>query len=142
MIVITEKPINNEEFLERVRKHTNGAIVMFLGTVRDLPPPKHLQYMEYDAYTEMAERKLQQIVDEVQEKYHLEDVAIGHRIGRLELGETSLIVTVGAPHRAEAFKASQYIVERIKQLTPIWKKEVDEEGKGEWVKGYVPPSER
>ena len=88
--------------------------------------------LEYEAYPEMAEKIFQQIFDEVLDSWGLSNVAVAHRIGRLELGETSLLVAVAAPHRAEAFAIVMYIVERIKEIVPIWKKEFFEDG-SVWV---------
>lgn len=141
MVLITEKPLNPEEIVSGLKKDTYGAVATFLGIVRGYARGKKLLYMEYDAYREMAEKKLQEIVEEIKTKWKLEDVAICHRIGRLEIGETSLVVAIASPHRKEAFQACQYAVDRIKHTVPIWKKEVDVDGGGHWVEGYLPEPE-
>ena len=138
MIKITEQPIDASEFITAVNKKENGGLAVFLGTVRDFTGTIRLAYMEYDAYKEMAEKKMAQIVDEALVRWDNPDIAVAHRVGRLELREPSVIIAVGTPHRAEAFEACRYIIDRIKEEVPIWKKEVDEHGRGEWVEGCVP----
>ena len=140
MIEITDKPITPQEFISRVTKEHNGAITVFMGTVRDFTDGRRLSYMEYDAYKEMAGKKIAEIVDEAKARWNTDDISVAHRTGRLELTETSVIVAVGTPHRPDAFAACRFIIDRIKETVPIWKKEVDEEGSGEWVEGKVPAS--
>jgi molybdopterin synthase catalytic subunit len=93
---------------------------------------KSVLYLEYEAYEPMALKKLSEIADEVTEKWGIEDVAIVHRIGRLEIEDVSLVVAIASPHRKEAFQACGYVVDRIKEDVPIWKKEVFEDGEV-WV---------
>ncbi|MCH9037147.1 MAG: molybdenum cofactor biosynthesis protein MoaE [Chloroflexi bacterium] len=138
MIVITEKPLVPEEFISKISGKHNGALAVFMGTVRDFVGDTRLAYMEYDAYKEMAEKKLAEIVKEAEARWETRDIAVAHRIGRLELKEISVIVAVGTPHRAEAFEACRFIIDNIKERVPIWKKEIDEQGRGEWVEGCVP----
>ncbi len=138
MIKITEQPIDAAEFIAAVNRKQNGGLAVFLGTVRDFTGPARLAYMEYDAYKEMAEKKMAQIVDEARARWDTPDIAVAHRFGRLELTEPSVIIAVGTPHRADAFEACRYVIDRIKEEVPIWKKEVDEHGQGEWVEGCVP----
>lgn len=132
MIEVTEKPIPIEQLIEEVQDNAYGAVVTFLGTVRDYSRGKKVLHMFYDAYKEMAEKKLREIAEEIGQKWGLKDATIVHRVGRLELGEVSLLIAVASPHRREAFEACQYAVNRIKQIVPIWKKEVWEDGEG-WV---------
>ncbi len=138
MIEITDRPIVPQDFISRVNKKHNGAMTVFMGTVRDFVGDTRLAYMEYDAYTEMAEKKLADIVDEAKTRWDTQDIAVAHRVGRVELTEISVIVAVGTPHRAQAFEACRFIIDRIKEAAPVWKKEVDEKGRGEWVKGQMP----
>lgn len=109
-------------------------MVSFVGLVREQSKGKSVRYLEYDAYKEMAEKKLREIAGEIQSKWGLSDVAMCHRVGRLEVGETVLVIAIAAPHRKEAFEACQYAVDRLKQIVPIWKKEVYEDGEV-WVEG-------
>jgi len=122
MIYITSEPLNPQEVTNMVCKSTNGAVITFLGTTRDFSEGREVLYLEYEAYQPMAENMLGQIVEEVRERWGIEDVAIAHRVGRLEIGEISLVVAMGSPHRKEAFEASQYAMDRIKTIVPIWKK--------------------
>lgn len=132
MIEITREPILPEVVINRVRRDVHGAVVAFVGTVRDNSEGKKVLFLEYEAYKEMAEKKLHAIADEVREKWQLEDVAISHRVGRVEVGEIITVIAVAAPHRKEAFEACQYIIDRLKAVVPLWKKEVREDGEV-WV---------
>ena len=131
-ILITEEPLDAASVTALVKSPANGGVVTFEGTTRDETGGRTVMRLEYEAYTEMAEKTFQQIFNEVQERWSITDVAVAHRIGRLELGEASLIVAVAAPHRAEAFNIAMYVVDRIKEIVPIWKKEFFEDG-SVWV---------
>ena len=128
MIEITDRPLVPEEITQKVRRDTNGGVVTFLGTTRLFNEGRKVEYLEYEAYRPMADRKLEEISEEIKKKWGLEDVVISHRLGRLEIGEISLVVAIASPHRKKAFEACQYAVDRIKQIAPIWKKEVFEGG--------------
>ena len=123
MLEITHEPLNPEEITAKVRKDTNGAVVTFLGTTRLFAEGKKVLYLEYEAYTDMALNKMEEIRREVQSQWKVEDVAISHRIGRVDIGEISLVVAVASPHRKEAFHACHQLVDRLKETVPIWKKE-------------------
>lgn len=141
MIHITSEPLNPQEITELVRKDSNGAVVTFLGVVRDNSEGRRVLHLEYEAYQPMAEKMLQQIAREVRERWAVQDIAIAHRLGRLMIGEISLVVAVASPHRKDAFEASQYVLDRIKNVVPIWKKEVFEGGEawvGDGEKGAAP----
>jgi molybdopterin synthase catalytic subunit len=128
MIEITHDPLDPEAVTASVRRDTNGAVVTFLGTTRGLTGGREVTHLEYEAYRPMADNTLARIVDEIQQRWDIEDVAVHHRLGRLEIGDVSLVVAVASPHREAAFDACRYSVDRIKQLVPIWKKEVFEGG--------------
>ncbi len=132
MIHIGPKPLNPQEVTDLVRKNSNGAVVTFLGTTRDLFEGRDVLYLEYEAYRPMAENMLQQIIDEVRERWAIEDMSIAHRVGRVDIGEISLVVAIGSPHRKEALEASAYALDRIKAVVPIWKKEVFQGGEA-WI---------
>ena len=132
MIVITEQPLNPEEFTGLVRRDSNGAVVTFLGVTRDSFEGKRVIHLEYEAYEEMAYRKLEEIRQELKDEFGVEDVAIAHRIGPVNIGQISLVVAVASPHRKEAFFACHEAVNRLKHVVPIWKKEVYEGGE-HWV---------
>ena len=132
MIVITYDELEPDAFTARVRRDTNGAVVTFLGTTRDTFEGQRVIRLEYEAYEEMAYRKLEEIRKELKAEFGVEDVAIGHRIGVVDIGEISLVVAVASPHRGEAFHACHEAVNRLKHSVPIWKKEFYEGGE-HWV---------
>jgi molybdopterin synthase catalytic subunit len=134
MIKIVEDEIDVATLYETVLKDNHGAVITFAGVVRDHSGSKRTSYLEYEAYAEMAEGKMAEIAIEIKEMWAIEDIAILHRVGRLEIGEISVLIVVASPHRAEAFAASQYAIDRLKEIVPIWKKEVGEDGEY-WVEG-------
>lgn len=129
---ITEEEVRPQMATEAVRRESHGAVVSFIGVVRQQSQGKQVLHLEYEAYPDMAEAKLAEIGAEIRERFGLEDVAIVHRIGRLLVGEIAVVIAVGAPHRQEAFAACHYAIDRIKQVVPIWKKEVFADGEV-WV---------
>ena len=131
-ILITDQALNPEEFTNRVRRDTSGAVVTFLGTTRDTFEGKRVIRLEYEAYEEMAYNKLEEIRQELKAEFGVEDVAIAHRIGVVDIGQISLVVAVASPHRGEAFHACHEAVNRLKHIVPIWKKEFYEGGE-HWV---------
>ena len=132
MITITHKKLCPEAITESVKRDGNGAVVTFLGSTRDSTAERKVLYLEYEAYRPMADNQLARIADEIHERWGISDVAIAHRLGRLEIGDLSLVVAIASPHRKEAFEASAYAIDRIKQIVPIWKKEFFEGGEV-WV---------
>jgi molybdopterin synthase catalytic subunit len=134
LIRITADPLDPQPFIEHVRRDESGAVALFLGVVRDNNLGRRVLHLEYDAYPQMAEKKLRQVAEEIMARWSITDIAIAHRTGRLEIGETSLLVVVSSPHRHEAFEACQQAVNRIKEVVPIWKKEVWEGGES-WLAG-------
>ena len=134
MFKITSEVITEAEVREVVKSPESGAIVLFLGTVRNNTDGRSVNYLEYEAYAPMAERKMAQIGKEISEKWGIRRVAIVHRVGKLEIGEVSVAVGVASPHRKDGFEACKYAMDRLKQIVPIWKREVWTDGKAEWVK--------
>ncbi|KPJ50976.1 MAG: hypothetical protein AMJ38_01155 [Dehalococcoidia bacterium DG_22] len=134
LIRITADPLDSQPLIEHVRRDESGAVALFLGVVRNNNLGRRVLRLEYDAYPQMAEKKLRQIAEEIMSHWPITDIAIAHRTGRLEIGETSLLVVVSAPHRRETFEACQHAVNRIKEIAPIWKKEVWEGGET-WLEG-------
>lgn len=132
MIEITEQPLDAERVTNLVRRDSNGAVVTFLGTTRDHFEGKRVLRLEYEAYYDMALKKLEEIRQEMCSEFSIDDIAISHRIGVVDIGHISLIVAVASPHRKEAFYACHKIVDRIKEVVPIWKKEIYEDG-SRWV---------
>ena len=132
MIELTGDTLNPEKITAKVRRDTNGAVVTFLGTTRDNFEGKTVLTLEYEAFDEMALKKLEEVRREIMAEFGLEQLAISHRIGTVGIGEISLVVAVGSPHRKEAFYACHKAVDRIKEVVPIWKKEVYQDG-SRWV---------
>jgi molybdopterin synthase catalytic subunit len=137
MFEITSEPLDPNPLVEAVRRDESGAVALFYGVVRNENLGRAVSYLEYDAYPEMAIKKMREVADEVRARFAVTGVGVLHRIGRLEIGETSLLVAVSSGHRKEAFEACHYAVDRIKQIVPIWKKEVWEDG-SEWIEGHMP----
>ncbi len=133
---LTSEPLDPNEVLNAVRQDQSGAVVLFHGVARDNSDGRRVIALEYDAYPSLAEKKLREVADEVRRRWPITGMAVLHRTGRLAIGETSLLVAVSSAHRQEAFEASRYAVDRIKQIVPVWKKEIWEDGGGEWVPGY------
>ncbi len=131
---VTAEPLDPQRLTSAVRKDESGAVALFLGVVRDNSRGRRVLYLEYDAYPEMATRVMRRIAEEALERWPLTDVAMQHRTGRLEIGETSLLIAVSSPHRKEAFEACHHLVDRFKEVVPIWKKEVWEGGEV-WIEG-------
>ncbi len=132
MIEITHDELNAAEVEARVRHPGAGAIVVFVGATRDNTAGRKVLALEYEAYRPMADEQLERVASEMQERWDLTGVAIAHRLGRLDIGEASLVVAVSSAHRKEAFDACHFSVDRIKQIVPIWKKEYFEGGEV-WV---------
>ncbi len=137
---ITDRPISLDDVAARVVAPELGGITLFVGTVRGITRPGQpdqflTDYLEYEAYPEMAEASFAQIAAEAQARWpDISAVAVVHRVGRLEVGEASVAIAVAAAHRANTFDACHYIIDRIKQIAPIWKKEVGPDG-ASWVEG-------
>ena len=137
MFEITSDPLDPAPLVEAVRADEAGAIALFYGVVRNENLGRTVLYLEYDAYPEMAIKKMKEVADEVRVKFPVTGVGVLHRTGRLEIGETSLLVAVSSGHRREAFEGCHFAVDRIKQIVPVWKKEVFEGGE-EWIEGTRP----
>jgi len=138
-LALLREPIEVGQVVASVAAPDCGAVVVFLGTVRNHSQGRRVRALEYEAYPEMALREMERIRQEIRQRWGLERVAIVHRLGHLEVGEVSVVIAVAAPHRAEAFEACRYAIERLKESVPIWKKEMGEEGEV-WVEGPRPPS--
>ena len=133
MIELTREPINSERLLARVTTPAAGAVVLFLGTVREFTAGRQTAALDYDCYPEMAEQKLAELEAEARRRWPLVEVALVHRLGRLELAEASVAVAVSSPHRAAAFDAGRWLIDTLKEVVPIWKRENWADGTTEWV---------
>ena len=131
MFRIVEKPIEVGAIVTGAFRPDCGAVATFVGTTRvDESSGASVKYLEYEAYRPMADRKLEEIGAELEERWTVGHVSIVHRIGRVYPGEPSVVMVVASPRRGPAFEASRYAIERIKEIVPIWKREV-------WSDGYV-----
>ena len=131
---ITENPIAPDELHQHVLADRDGAVVTFCGVVRDHSGEKRTDHLVYEAYQEMAEKKMAEIGELARSQWAIDDIAVVHRVGRLEIGEISVLIAVASSHRSEAFEACRWAIDRLKETVPIWKKEVDEDGH-HWVEG-------
>lgn len=134
MIELTFEALDLERCVSAVRAGGSGGIVTFIGSVRDVSEGLKVEKLEYEAYEPMALDMLQQVADEASEKWPVRSIAIQHRLGTLQIGDDAVIVAVSCPHRAEAFEACRYAIDRLKEIVPIWKKEFAETGEV-WVGG-------
>jgi molybdopterin synthase catalytic subunit len=130
---ITAEPLDPAPLVALVSAPDMGAVVTFAGIVRDNFGGRPTAYLEYEAFEPMAAAVLAQLAAEARAQWNTGVIAIHHRIGRLEIGDTAVLIVVAAPHRHEAFEAAEQIMDRIKQVAPIWKKEVWADGASEWV---------
>lgn len=133
MICLTQLPIDYTALVESVRSSQAGAVVLFLGTVREFTVGRQTLALDYEAYPGMAEAKLAELEAQAREKWPIDRVGIVHRLGHLELGEISVAVAVSCPHREQAFQAGQYLIDELKVTVPIWKRENWGDGTKEWV---------
>ena len=133
MIDLTVQPIDFSQVTESVQTHAAGAVVLFMGTVREFTGDAHTSSLEYDAYPQMALQAMHQLEAEAREKWPLHKISIVHRTGHLDLGEIAVAVAVSAGHRKEAFEAGQWLIDSLKERVPIWKKEKYVDGSTECV---------
>src|ERR1019366_5923655 len=123
MIRLTRTSIDYHAMTEQVRRGDCGAVVLFLGTVRDLTGDRVTVALDYEAYPAMAEKKMTEIEAETRTRWPLGDIIMEHRIGHLDVGDISVAVAVSCPHRAQAFEACRFAIDRLKELVSVWKKE-------------------
>lgn len=133
-VAVTSEPLNSGALLALVGAQGDGAVVTFAGLVRDHNQGRRVRFLEYDAYEPLAVRALQRIVAEAAELWPSTHVAAHHRIGRLQIGEASIVIAAASAHRGDAFAACRYTIERVKQIVPIWKREHFDGGEV-WLEG-------
>jgi molybdopterin synthase catalytic subunit len=136
LVAVTPDRLELQPLMDEVagRGHANGAIAAFVGVVRDTNQERRVSYLEYEAYEPLAVKSLNRILDEAREAWPGTALGVHHRTGRLELSESSIIIVAVSPHRADAFAACRYTIERVKQIVPIWKHEHFEGGEV-WLEG-------
>jgi len=139
IIQLVRKPISPSKLVRHVRASSDGAVVTFDGCVRDNTRGRRTLYLEYEAYEPMALAKMEEIAAELHRKFSIGRIAMVHRLGRIEIGDPSVLIVVAAPHRAAAFEACRYAIDTLKKTVPIWKKEFFEDG-AVWAEGELPPA--
>lgn len=133
-VFLTEEPIDAAALVSALKQDEDGAVVVFDGIVRNQTRGRRTLYLFYEVYAEMALAQMRQLADEALAKHPIRDVAIVHRLGKLEIGETSVLIAVASAHRAAAFDACRWLIDTLKQTVPIWKKEYFEDG-AVWAQG-------
>ncbi len=137
---IVRNKIDAESVVKSIKRPEDGAVVVFDGIVRNHTRGRRTLYLDYEAYDEMAVEQMESLAQRALADFQIRDVAIVHRLGRLEIGETSVLIVVASPHRAAAFDACRWIIDNLKRTVPIWKKEHFEDG-AVWADGEPFPAE-
>jgi MoaE-MoaD fusion protein len=137
---LTREAIPADELVAAVKQGADGAVVVFDGIVRDNTRGRRTLYLDYEAYEEMAERQMEELARQVRERFDVRQVTLVHRLGRLEIGETSVLIVVAAGHRGAAFDACRWLIDTLKKTVPIWKRETFVDG-AVWADGEPFPAE-
>jgi molybdopterin synthase catalytic subunit len=139
LFLLTRDPVDHAALVRHIRADSDGAVVTFDGCVRNQSHGRTTLYLDYEAYEPMALAKIREIAAQIHEKFPIHRVAIAHRLGRLQIGATSVFIAVSAPHRPAAFEACRFAIDTLKRTVPIWKKEYFEDG-AVWADGEIPPA--
>jgi MoaE-MoaD fusion protein len=139
VIALTREPIDAEKLVAEAKRGEDGAVVVFDGIVRNNSRGRATLYLDYEAYEEMALRQMRELATRARERFGVRQVTIIHRLGRLEIGETSVLIVVTSAHRAAAFEACRWVIDTLKQTVPIWKKEMFADG-AVWTDGEPFPA--
>lgn len=137
MVKLVSEKISIDEILEAMDDHSTGGVALFLGRVRDHAEGRRVTKMDYEAYPEMALKKMQEIEDAAFQRWPIKKIVMVHRIGNLQLGDVSVAIAVASAHRSDAFAACRFAIDTLKETVPIWKKEYFVDGEA-WVEGVVP----
>jgi molybdopterin synthase catalytic subunit len=137
-ISLTQEPIDYTALTESVRSPMAGAVVLFLGTVREMTGDRRTVALDYEGYPEMARDRMHAIADDACSRWPVVAAAVVHRLGHMELGDISVAVAVSCPHRKDAFEAGRFLIDRLKEEVPIWKQENWADGSKEWVHPGAP----
>lgn len=133
MVSLTHQAIDSQAVLAQVHSPLAGAVVLFLGTTRELTAGRRTASLDYECYPEMALKELAELEALARRRWELIECSLVHRLGRLEIGEASVAVAVSSAHRTAAFEAGQWLIDTLKQIVPIWKKENWADGGADWV---------
>jgi MoaE-MoaD fusion protein len=139
-VAIVRDPIETAMVLANIKRGEDGAAVVFEGVVRNQTRGRKTLYLDYEAYEEMALQRMEGLAEQALKQFQVRDVALVHRLGRLEIGETSVLIVVASAHRAAAFDACRWLIDTLKRTVPIWKKEYFEDG-AVWADGEPFPAE-
>lgn len=139
-VQLTRERIDTAALAERIKGSEDGAVVVFEGIVRDNSRGRRTLYLDYEGYEPMARKQLEQLASQALQQFRVRDLALVHRLGRLQIGETSVAIVVSSAHRAAAFEACRWIIDTLKKTVPIWKKEYFEDG-AVWADGEPFPPE-
>ena len=139
--VIVRDPIRTDDMLARVGDRRDGAVLLFMGTVRDHHDGRPVAGIRYEAYEEMAEVVLREIAMEATALLGTDRIAVVHRVGVLDVGEVSVAIAASSPHREQAYAASRHVIEEIKRRLPVWKEEAYADGGARWLPGHDPRAE-
>jgi molybdopterin synthase catalytic subunit len=135
MILISDTPINIQACIDSVQSERAGAVDVFIGTVRNHNKSKAVVRLEFETYDVMAVKKMTELANEASKRWDIEKVAMVHRKGVLDIGDVAVVIAVSTPHRAASFEACQWLIDTLKQVVPIWKKEIYEDGQ-EWLEAH------
>ncbi len=141
LALVTDEPIDPARMLGGALSPADGAALLFWGVVREQNEGRAVSQLEYSAYAPMAEKEMLRIADEARERFGTGAIHVVHRVGLLRIGEASVAIAVASPHRGEAYEASRYVIEQLKQRVPVWKREGYVDGETEWVPGFTPAVE-
>ena len=133
MIQVTYDPIDNAAVLEQVASNRAGAVVLFLGTTREFTGERRTESLDYECYPEMAKRKLDELEQQARQRWPILQCGIVHRLGHLDIGDASVAVAVSTAHRQPAFEAGKWLIDTLKEVVPIWKRENWADGSSKWV---------
>ena len=139
MFRIVEGPIDDLGLENEVRTEADGAVIVFRGVARKFSRGREVVHLEYEAYPEMATKKMAELEAEARQRWPIIEVALVHRLGHMDLGEISVVVAVSCPHRHQAFEACRWLIDTLKEVVPIWKKENWADGGDEWVHPGLDP---
>ena len=132
MVALRDDSLDAGAIAARIRSDLDGGLVVFEGVVRSQSRGKEVRALVYEAYGSMAQRQMEQLAEEASKRWPISNIAVVHRVGTLQVGETSVVIAVSAPHRAEAFDACEWLIDELKRTVPIWKKEIYSQGEA-WI---------